>query len=165
MRLLVISPVALLLCGGAFAAPAPAAPTDLSVPMFAANAGDPYNLTMAPVQNGPAGTVTVTQAVPPPAYSFADFKQNLHAYVETGVSSRGGYGVDGGVLIPLVPGRADLEVGGGTGQTGTLFPKLPGLKHVSASITDYHARLNLHPADDLDISITYAGANLKLLNH
>jgi hypothetical protein len=165
VRLLVLSPLALLFCGEVLAAPAPSAPTDLSVPMFAANAGDPYSFAVAPVQNGPSGTVSVTQAVPPPAYSFADFKQNLHAYVETGVSSRGGYGVDGGVLIPLVPGRAELEVGGSTGQTGTLFPKVPGLKRVSASITDYHATLHVHPTDDLDISVTYAGANLKFPNH
>ncbi len=166
MRLSLVSPaLVLLLCGGALAAPAPSAPTDMSLPMFAANAGDPYSLAVAPVQNGPAGTVTMTQTVPAPAYSFADFKQNLHAYVETGVSSRGGYGVDGGVLIPLVPGKAELEVGGGTGQTGTLFPKVPGLKKLNASVTDYHATLYVHPTDDLSIAITYAGANLKFPNH
>ncbi len=151
---------ALLICTGVAAAAA--APTDLSVPMFAPAPGDPYNFAVAPAQNGPSGTLAVTTTAPQPAYSFDEFKQNVHATVETGVSSRGGYGVDGAVLLPLVPGKAELEVGAGTGQTGSLFPKVPGLKHASASITDYHATVYVHPADDLDIAITYAGANLRL---
>jgi hypothetical protein len=158
LKLAVVS--TLLICaGGAVMA---AAPTDMSVPMFASSPGDPYNFAVAPAQTGPSGTIEVTKTAPQPAYSFEDFKQNIHGYVETGVSSRGGYGVDGGVLLPLVPGRAELEVGVGTGQTGSLFPKVPALKHESAAITDYHATLHVHPADDLDIAITYAGQNLKL---
>ncbi len=160
MRLVMVLPLGFV-CA---AAPAPSTPTDMSVPMFAASAGDPYNFAVAPAQSGPAGTVTVTPTAPPAAYSFDEFKQNVHAYVQTGVSSRGGYGVDGGVLLPLVPGKAELEVGGGTGQTGTLFPKVPGLKKLSAAVTDYHATLYVHPSDDLTIAVTYAGENLKL-NH
>jgi hypothetical protein len=161
VRALKLVPVsALLICAGGAAAVA--APTDLSVPMFAPAAGDPYNFAVAPAQNGPSGTLAVTTTAPQPAYSFEEFKQNVHAYVETGASSRGGYGVDGGVLLPLLPGRAELEVGGGTGQTGSLFPKVPGLKHENDAVTDYHATLHVHPTDDLDIAITYAGTNLKL---
>jgi len=160
VRALKLAPVSALIMAASIAS-AGAAPTDLSVPMFTPAPGDPFNFAVAPVQNGPSGTIEVTRTVPPPAYSFDEFKQNVHAYVQTGVSSRGGYGVDGGVLLPLIPGRAELEVGGGTGQTGSLFPKVPALKHFNATVTDYHATLIVHPTDDLDIAITYAGANLK----
>ncbi len=138
-----------------------ASPTDLSVPMFAAAPGDPYSLTVAPSQTGPAGTVAVTQPITPPAYSFEEFKQNVHGYVSTGVSSRGGYGVDGGLLLPIVPGKAELEISGGTGQTGDLFPKVPGWKHLHASTTGYSAALHIQPADNIDIIVGYTSNNLK----
>ena len=142
------------------AQPTPAAPTDLSLPMFAASAGDPAGLTVAPAQNGPAGTVAVTQDAPLQGYSFDEFRHNIQGYVSAGVSSHGGRGVEGGVLIPLVPGKAELEVGAGTGRIGDLYPGVPRLKHATVGITDYHATLHVHPSDDLDISISYAGANL-----
>ncbi len=147
---------------GAAAAPAPsaapaAAPTDLSVPIFASSGGlDSFNVAAA--QNGPPGTVAVTQSAAPAGYSFEEFKQNVHGYVETGVSSRGGYGVNGGLIVPLVPGKAELEVDGGTGQTGNL----PGLKHKSLSTTAYNVGLHVHPTDDVDIYVGYTGVNAKL---
>jgi hypothetical protein len=138
------------------------APTDLSVPMFSSAPGGLNNYNIAASQNVPPGTVAVTQSNAPSGYSFEEFKQNVHGYVETGVSSRGGYGVNGGLIVPLVPGKAELEVSGGTGQTGNLFPKVPGMKHSSISTTAYNVGVHVHPTDDLDIYVGYTGVNAKL---
>ena len=143
------------------AAPPSGNPTDLSLPMFAASAGDPAGMTVAPAQNGPPGTVTVTQEAPLQGYSFDEFRHTVQGYVSAGVSSHGGRGVEGGVLIPLVPGKVELEVGAGTGRIGDLYPGVPRLKHATVGTTDYHATLHVHPSDDLDITISYAGANLS----
>ena len=157
----------LLLVGGAMMAtpaaaqPGSATPTDLSLPMFAASAGDPTSLNVAPAQNGPPGTVAVTEAAPMQGYNFDEFRRSIQGYVSTGISSHGGRGVEAGVLIPLVPGKAELEVGGGAGQIGDLYSRVPRLKHAKVTTTDYYATLHLHPSDDLDISIGYEGANLS----
>ncbi len=161
---LILTVVAGLLGGAAApaaSAPAASAPTDLSVPIFSSQGGLD-NLNVAAAQNGPPGTVAVTQSAAPAGYSFEEFKQNVHGYVETGVTSRGGYGVNGGLLIPLVPGKAELEVSGGTGQTGNVFPKVQGLKHTSITTTAYNVGLHVHPTDDLDIYVGYTGINAKL---
>ena len=129
--------------------------------MFAASAGDPAGLNVAPAQNGPAGTVAVTSQAPMQGYSFDEFRHNIQGYVSTGISSNGGRGAEAGVLIPLVPGKAELEIGGGGGRIGGLYPGVPRLKHAHVNTTDYYATLHVHPSDDLDISIGYAGTNFS----
>ena len=126
----------------------------------ALTSGGPYDLTAAPVQTGPAGTITMTSAAPSAAYSFKDMLANTHGYVSTGVSSRGGYGFEGGVSMPILPGKVDLEVGGGTGQTGNL-PRLNGNdKHTNLTYDSYYAALHVHPTDDFDATIAISGLRL-----
>jgi hypothetical protein len=116
--------------------------------------GGPYDLTAAPVQSGPAGTITMTSAAPSAAYSFKEMLANTHGYVSTGVSSRGGYGFEGGVSMPIVPGKVDLELGGGVGQLGSF--KGEG-KHANPTYDTYYAGLHVHPTDDFDATIAISG--------
>ena len=155
--------VSLALAASALAVSAAGAQTasshyDLNV--YPAMGGGPFDFTSASTQGSPPGTITATSATPKPAYSFADMLANTHGYVETSVSSRGGYGFDGGVLIPLVPGKADLELGGGTGQIAGL-PSFNGSgKHETVTYDTYYAALHIHPSDDFDASIGISGLRL-----
>jgi hypothetical protein len=133
---------------------------DLNVYPVLAGTGA-YDLNIAPKQSGPPGTVTMTSAAPPAAYSFKDMLANTHGYVSTGVSSRGGYNVEAGVSMPIVPGKADLDFGAGTGQTGTI----PGLKvngkSPNPTYDTYYASLHIHPTDDFDATIGISGIRMK----
>jgi hypothetical protein len=84
---------------------------------------------------------------------------NTHGYVATQVSSRGGYGVEGGVSMPIVPGKVDLDLGGGTGQIGDLRT-LNGGKHATLTYDSYYAGLHVHPTDDFDATIAISGLRL-----
>jgi hypothetical protein len=129
---------------------------------YAPGTGDPFDLNVAPVQNGPAGTVAVTSSAPPSDYSFADFTRNIHGYVSTGVSTQGGHDFSGGVTMPLVPGKADLTVSASTGQVGGYQSLVPGKKNAIAHYDTYSATLHLHPADDFDAYIGITGGSYKL---
>lgn len=109
----------------------------------------------------PPGMVQMTPAEPTSGYSFGAALANTHGYISTGVSSYGGAGVDGGVTLPLVPGRVSLEVGGGTGQMPIWSPGL-GRNNVVAPYTEYHATLSARLTDNTEVSIGVAGANLRL---
>ena len=156
----------LLLCAGAASAqtptPPPAAQHYLYTTPYAPGTGDPFDLNVAPVQNGPAGTVAVTSSAPPSDYSFADFTRNIHGYVSTGVETHGGHDFSGGVTMPLVPGKADLTVSASTGQIGGFQPLVPGQKNATAHYDAYSATLHLHPADDVDAYIGITGGSYKL---
>lgn len=156
----------LLLCAGAADAqtsPPPAAPQHyLYTTPYAPGTGDPFDLNVSPVQNGPAGTVAVTTSAPPSDYSFADFTRNIHGYVSTGISTQGGHDFSGGVTMPLVPGKADLTVSASTGQIGGFQSAVPGQKNATAHYDTYSATLHLHPADDFDAYIGITGGNYKL---
>jgi hypothetical protein len=151
---------ALFLWGaGARAQGAAAQHYDLNVYPVLTGSG-PYDLNAAPVQSGPAGTVTMTSAAPQAAYSFKELLANTHGYVSTGVSSRGGYGFEGGVSMPIVPGRVELELGGGTGQIGGL-PSLRGDgKHSKLTYDSYYADLHVRPTDDIEARIAISGLRL-----
>jgi len=144
-----------LWCFSASAQTAPAKqPYDLNVYPVIAGSGA-FDLDTAAKQSGPAGTVTMTSAAPTAAYSFKDMLANTHGYVATQVSSRGGYGVEGGVTMPIVPGKVDLDLGGGTGQlTG---PRQLNGKRSTQTYDTYYAGLRLHPADGFDAEIAISG--------
>jgi hypothetical protein len=134
---------------------------DLNVNSLPPNGGGFYDLNVAPTQNGPPGTIAMTNKAPPLAYTFDDIMRNTHGYVSTGVASNGGHEFSGGLFIPLVPGTADLAVGAGTGQVGGLPPVVPGGKKQTANYDTYYADLHLHPADNVDAYIGISGLHLK----
>jgi hypothetical protein len=147
------------------APPASTAPHyDLNVYPTLPGASSPYNLNVATVQNGPPGTIAVTNAAPPPAYSFQDVLANTHGYVSTGVATHGGYEVSGGVTMPIAPGKADLSFGAGTGGLGGLPSAIPGGKSANLSYDSYYAGLHLHPTDDIDAFIGISGLRLHSAN-
>ena len=118
-----------------------------------------YDLNMAKTQSGPPGTIAMTSAAPPPAYSFKDMLANTHGYVEAGVSSRGGHEESAGVSIPLVPGKADLDLAAGTGQFAG-YPTTAHGKNGMATYDTYSAGLHLHPTDDTDAYIGFTGLRM-----
>jgi hypothetical protein len=125
----------------------------------AMNGGNPYDLNAASAQNGPPGTISMTSAAPTPAYSFKDVLANTHGFLETGVSSRGGYEVSGGVSMPILPGKADLDLAAGTGQLAG-WGKTPSGKTPLAVYDTYSAGLHIHPTDDTDAYIGISGLRL-----
>jgi hypothetical protein len=142
--------------------PPPATQHFLYTTPYAGGTTDPFDLNVAPVQNGPAGTVAVTTSAPPSDYSFAEFTRNIHGYVSTGVSTQGGHDFSGGVTMPLVPGKVDLSVGGSSGQIGGFQPLVPGQKTGIAHYDAYNVLLHVHPADDFDAYIGVTGGSYKL---
>lgn len=123
------------------------------------NSGSPFDLTEA---GTPAGPIVASSAAPSPAYSFKDALANTHGFLETGVSSRGGYEISGGVSIPIVPGKADLDLAAGTGQLAG-WGKLPNGKTPLAVYDSYSAGLHFHPTDDTDAYIGITGLRLHPL--
>jgi hypothetical protein len=152
--------VALMMSAGVAAAQTPNPHYDLNLYPSVNGATSPYNLNVAPTQNGPAGTVVMTSTAPPPAYSFQDVLANTHGYVSTGVATHGGHEFSGGVTIPLVPGRADLSVGASSGQVGGFPSVTAGGKSSTLRYDSYYAGLHLHPTDDIDAFIGVSGLRL-----
>jgi hypothetical protein len=124
------------------AAPSSAKPYDLNVYPALGNSGGTYDLSVAATQN-----------------SFKDVLANTHGFVEAGVASRGGHEFSGSVSIPIVPGKAELDLAAGTGQIAGVS-LVPGQKTPIATYDTYSAGLHLHPADDLDAYIGIAGLRL-----
>jgi len=125
----------------------------------ALNGGSPYDLNVASTHSGPPGTIAMTSAAPPPAYSFKDVLANTDGFLQTGVSSRGGYDVSGGVSIPILPGKADLDLAAGTGQLAG-WGKTPSGKTPLATFDQFSAGLHIHPSDDIDAYIGMSGLRL-----
>jgi hypothetical protein len=123
------------------------------------NSSSPFDLTPA---GTPAGPIVASSAAPTPAYSFKDVLANTHGFLETGVSSRGGYGISGGVSIPILPGKADLDLAAGTGQIAG-WGKLPNGKTPLAVYDSYSAGLHFRPTDDTDAYISITGLRLHPL--
>jgi hypothetical protein len=117
--------------------------------------GSPYDLGAASAQ----GPIVASSYAPPPAYSFQDVLANSHGFLETGVSSRGGYGVSGGISMPIVPGKADLDLSAGTGQV-TGWGKTPDGKTPRAVYDTYSAGLHFRPTEDTDAYIGISGLRL-----
>jgi hypothetical protein len=167
-RLLVGAIAALLLLGAGAAraqTPAPTPPAAqhyLYTTPYAPGTGDPFDLNVAPVQNGPAGTVAVTTSAPPSDYSFAEFTRNIHGYVSTGIETHGGHDFSGGVVVPLVPGKVDLSVSGSSGQVGGFQPLVAGQKNGIAHYDAYNVLLHVHPTDNFDAYVGITGGSYKL---
>jgi hypothetical protein len=148
-----------------FAAAQPTAP--------AAGAQQPYDLNIYPSLTGgspydlgapaPRGPVVASSYVPAPAYSFKDVLANTHGFLETGVDSRGGYGVSGGISMPIVPGKVDLDLAAGTGQVAG-WGKTPNGKTPLAVYDTYSAGLHFHPTEDTDAYIGVSGVRLHSLS-
>ncbi len=132
-------------------------PYDLNIyPALAQSGGGLYDLNVAPSQNGPPGTVTLTDPTPAKSY-LDDVLRGTHGFVSAGVATHNGHVFDGGVRIPIVPGKADLELAASTGQFG-----MPGLGTKNATVTtdSYSAGLHIHPTDDVDAFIGVSGVRL-----
>ncbi len=141
-------------------ASAPAAkPYDLNLYPTLSSQSGLYDLNAAPAQKGPPGTIAVT-APQAPSYSFQDVLANTHGYVSAGVSSRNGHNFEAGVSIPIVPGKAELELAASTGQADTYkFSGVPG-KTPALTYDTYSAGLALHPTDDITAFIGVTGLRL-----
>jgi len=154
--------LALLWVGPAAAQTATSDPNqhyDLNVyPVLAGQSGL-YDLKAATTQSGPAGTIAMTSASPPAAYSFQDILANTHGYVEAGVSSRSGHSFSAGVTMPIVPGKADLDLAVGTEQFSP-YRAVAGGKAPIVTSDSYSAGLHLHPSDDLDAYIGFTGLRI-----
>ena len=146
--------------GAAHAQTASAKPTDVNIYPSLNPQGGLYDLNVAGTQNGPPGTVALTSAAPPAKYSFEDIIANTHGYVSAGVSSHGGHGFEGGLSIPLVPGKAELEVAAATGQDGGYkIANFPG-KTPTTTYDTYSVGLALHPTDDITAFIGVSSVRL-----
>jgi len=152
---------AAFLCAGVGAAQAAPPSTAYDVNVYPQlGGGGAYDFASATTNGSPPGTVTMTSATPSAAYSFKDMLANTHGYVSAGVSSRNGHEFDAGVSIPLVPGRAQLDVGGGTGQFEPSWAAKVNCKTPVATYDTYYAALHLHPTDDFDATVGISGLRL-----
>ncbi len=147
-----------LLCFAAVVSGAASAQTpanqhyDLNVYPSLAPSGGLYDLNVAPAQNGPPGTVALTNTAPSQAYSFQDIVRNTHGYVSAGVATHNGHEFEGGVSIPIVPGKADLDLAASTGQWG-VPGNVAGGKNAAVTYDSYSAGLHLHPTDNVEAYI------------
>ena len=137
-----------------------ARPTDVNIYPSLAPQGGLYDLNVAGTQNGPPGTVALTTVAPTAKYSFADVVANTHGYVSAGVSTNGGHEFEGALSIPLVPGKAELEVSASTGQDGGYrLANFTG-KTPSATYDAYSVGLALHPTEDISAYIGVSSVRL-----
>ncbi len=152
--------LALLVAATSAQAQPAAKPTDVNIYPSLNPQGGLYDLNVAGTQNGPPGTVALTTAAPTAKYSFEDIIANTHGYVSAGVSSHGGHGFEGALSIPLVPGKAELEVAAGTGQDGGY--KIPGFSGKTPTTTydTYSVGLSLHPTDDITAYVGVSSVRL-----
>jgi hypothetical protein len=93
-----------------------------------------------------------------PSYTL---DRTVHGYLTTGISTGGGRGVAGGVLVPVVPGVVTLEAGGGTGQTAVQGFGPDG-KSGRARSSTYYAALHVRPSQDVQIDVAVSGSSLHL---
>ncbi len=158
MRLLAC--LAVLTAGAAAQAQTPARPTDVNIYPSLNPQGGLYDLNVAGTQNGPPGTVALTNAAPSAKDSFADLIANTHGYVSAGVSSHSGHVFEGGLSIPLVPGKAELEVSAATGQDGGYKLANFAGKTPVTTYDAYSVGLALHPTDDISAYIGVSSVRL-----
>jgi hypothetical protein len=138
---------------------------DLNLPVFGSSNNNAYDLsgTTTTLNTAPAPTPPA-QAALPDNYTFSNFAQSIHGYVEAGVGTQNGHNFSGGVEMPLVPGKVDLAVGASTGQQGGFVPYAPGTKPGSIHYDTYYASVHLHPADNFDAYIGITGGHVGLSN-
>ena len=152
--------LAVLTATAAAHAQAPAArPTDVNIYPSLNTQGGLYDLNVAGTQNGPPGTVALTTVAPAPKDSFAELLANTHGYVSAGVSTHGGHEFAGGLSIPLVPGKAELEVAAATGQDGGYRLGAAGRTPV-VTYDAYSVGLALHPTEDITAYIGVSSVRL-----
>ncbi len=137
-----------------------AKPTDVNIYPSLNPQGGLYDLNVAGTQNGPPGTVALTTAAPSAKDSFAEMVANTHGYVSAGVSSHSGHSFEGGLSIPLVPGKVELEVAAASGQDGGYkFANIPG-KTPTTTYDAYSVGLALHPTEDISAYIGVSSVRL-----
>ena len=159
MRLLAC--LAILATISAARAQTPAAkPTDVNIYPSLNPQGGLYDLNVAGTQNGPPGTVAMTTAAPAAKYSFEDVLADTHGYVSAGVSSHSGHAFEGGLSIPLVPGKAELEVAASTGQDGGYKIANFAGKTPTTTYDAYSVGLALHPTDDISAYVGVSSVRL-----
>ncbi len=159
MRL--VACLAFLAATSAARAQAPAAkPTDINIYPSLNPQGGLYDLNVAGTQNGPPGTVALTSVAPTAKYSFEDILANTHGYVSAGVSSLGGHAFEGGLSIPLIPGKAELEVSATTGQNGGYKVANFAGKTPTTTYDAYSVGLSLHPTEDISAYIGVSSVRL-----
>jgi hypothetical protein len=142
------------------AAPGPAAQQHYDLNVYpSVGGGSAYDLGTPSAQIGSPGPIVASSSAPPPAYSFKDVLANTHGFLEAGLSSRGGYGYSGGVSIPILPGKADLDLAAGTGQIAG-WGKTPNGKPPLATYDSYSAGLHFRPTDDTEAYIGITGLRL-----
>ena len=140
--------------------PSGAAHYDLNTPVLPTGPGGVYDLNVSSRQNGPPGTIVMTSTMPAPVFDIDRMLANTHGYVSAGVSTRNGHNFEGGVTMPIVPGRADLDLGVATGQAGGYAPLVAGGKRSMGTYDAYYAGLALHPTDDISAYIGISGLRL-----
>ncbi len=153
--------LAFLAATAAAQAQTPAAkPTDVNIYPSLNPQGGLYDLSVAGTQNGPPGTLAMTNAAPPAKDSFEDLVANTHGYVSAGVSTHSGHSFEGGLSIPLIPGKAELEVAATTGQDGGYkIPNVAG-KTPTTTYDAYSVGLALHPTDDITAYVGVSSVRL-----
>ena len=141
------------------AVPGPVASSHPTIDITPATPADGSFSLQSPVTGVPAGAQPMP-AAGSVATSFDEFSRNVHGYASAGVGTHDGHEFSGGVLIPLVPGKLELEAGGGTAQQGGLAPFRSGSKANTIRGTSYYAALHAHPSDDVDITVGFSHTDL-----
>ncbi len=124
----------------------------------AAPGANPLSVTYPQTPPAPAGMVVMNEP-PPDEYTLSP--PRIHGFLTTGISTNGGNTVQGGVIVPVVPGKVDLQVSGGTGAAPVFVPHGNGWKTKAVKYSDYSAALHVHATDDLDVTVAVTGLNAK----
>jgi hypothetical protein len=117
---------------------------------------NPLSVTYPQAQPAPAGMVVLNDSAPD-GYTLSP--PRIHGFLTTGISTNGGNTVQGGVIVPVVPGRVDVQVSGGTGQAPVFAPNGSGWKTKTVKYTDYAAAVHVHATDNVDVTVGVTGLN------
>ena len=141
------------------ALPGPVAPSHSTIDITPAAPADGSFSLQSPVTGVAPGAQTAPVGSPV-ATSFDEFSRNVHGYASAGVGNHDGHEFQAGVLVPLIPGKLELEAGAGTSQQGGLTSFRPGAKPGTLRGTSYYAALHAHPSDDVDITVGFSHSDL-----
>jgi hypothetical protein len=124
----------------------------------AAPGANPLSVTYPQAQPAPAGMVMLNDSEPD-RYTLSP--PRIHGFLTTGISTNGGNTLQGGVIVPVVPGRVDVQVSGGTGQAPVFVPNGNGWKTKTVKYTDYAAAVHVHATDNIDLTLGVTGLNAR----
>jgi hypothetical protein len=120
--------------------------------------------SIEPTYASPAPTTGILDTTPMPASPMDSISRalgNATGYVSTGFSTAGGAGVEGGIAVPVIPGRVTIDAGGGTGQVPVWTASGRNHNTATAHYNSYHADVTARVADGVTVSLGIAGANLS----